>query len=92
VRAASHPCSLCGPAIVFLTSKISYLFIPNFTHNTETATAKGRKLLIATHLDQSNYLVNQQQVLGFVVPLANLTTILVNAGLKTILLSQTGMF
>jgi len=23
---------------VFLTSKISYLFIPNITHNTETAT------------------------------------------------------
>jgi phosphopantothenoylcysteine synthetase/decarboxylase len=47
-----------APAIVSLTSKISYLFIPNFTHNTETATAKGGKLLIATHLDQSNYLVN----------------------------------
>jgi hypothetical protein len=27
----------------------------------------GGRLLIATHLDQSNYLANQQQVLGFVV-------------------------
>jgi hypothetical protein len=38
-------------ATVFLTSKISYLLLPNLTHKTETATIKGRRLLIATHLD-----------------------------------------
>jgi hypothetical protein len=27
----------------------------------------GRRLLIATHLEQSNYLANQQQVLGSAV-------------------------
>jgi hypothetical protein len=39
-------------ATVFLTSKISYLLFLNLTHKTETGTIKGRRLLIATHLDQ----------------------------------------
>jgi hypothetical protein len=55
-----HPSLVCGPATIFVTSKISYLFFPNLTQKTETSTAKGRRLVIATHLDQSNHLANQQ--------------------------------
>jgi hypothetical protein len=47
------------------------LVIYLFTHRTETGTAKGGRLLIATHTDQSNHLANQQQVLGFAVPFAS---------------------
>jgi hypothetical protein len=36
----------------------------------------GRRLLKATHLNQSNYLTNQQQVIGFVVLFTNLLNIL----------------
>jgi hypothetical protein len=43
------------------------------THKTNTGTIKGRRLLIATHLDQSNHLANQQQVLGFAMPFASLS-------------------
>ncbi len=43
----------------------------------------GEKQLIATHLDKSNYLANQQHVLGFAVPLPALAN---NA-----LLSRAGM-
>jgi hypothetical protein len=35
----------------------------------------GGRLLIATHLDQSNYLANQQQVLGFAMPFTTLSTV-----------------
>jgi hypothetical protein len=49
----------------FSQSKISYLLFPNLTHKTEIGTRKGGRLLIATHLHQSNHLANQQQVLGF---------------------------
>ncbi len=34
----------------------------------------GGRLLIATHLDQSNYLANQQQVLGFAMPFTTRST------------------
>ncbi len=37
---------------------IIYFFL-NLTHKTETGAAKGWRLLIATHLDQSNHLANQ---------------------------------
>jgi hypothetical protein len=50
----------------------------------------GGRLLIATHLDQSNYLANQQQVLGFAMPFTTLSTVY-NCWAKTILLSQTSM-
>ncbi len=43
------------------------------THKTNTGTIKGRRLLIATHRDQSNHLANQQQVLGFAMPFASLS-------------------
>jgi len=42
-------------------------------HKTNTRTMKGMRLLIATHLDQSNHLANQQQVLGFAMPFASLS-------------------
>ncbi len=75
-----HPCSACGPATVFLTNKISYLLFPNLIDKTETGTAKGGRLLIATHLDQSNHLTNQQQVLGVAVPFASLSILCKNVG------------
>jgi hypothetical protein len=65
-------------------SKISLLLFPNLTHKTETGTAKGGRLLIATHLEQSNHLANQQQVLGFAVPFASLSPMCKNAGSKKI--------
>jgi hypothetical protein len=37
---------------------------------------------MATHLDQSNYLANQQQVLGFAVPFTSLSKLCQIAGLK----------
>jgi len=42
----------------------------------------GGRLLIATHLDQSNYLANQQQVLCFAVPFTSLCILCTNAGSK----------
>ncbi len=42
----------------------------------------GGRLLIATHLDQSNYLANQQQVLCFAVPFTSLYILCTNAGSK----------
>jgi hypothetical protein len=52
----------------------------------------GGRLLIATHLDQSNFLANQQQVIGFAVPVNSPSILCKNARLKTILMSQTSMF
>jgi hypothetical protein len=77
-----HPCSLCGIASIFLTYKISYLLFLNLNHQTKMKTAKGERLLIATHLDQSNNLANQQQVLGFAMPFASLRILSKNAGPK----------
>jgi hypothetical protein len=42
----------------------------------------GGRPLIATHLDQSNYLANQQQVLSFAVPITSLRKVCKNAGQK----------
>jgi hypothetical protein len=42
----------------------------------------GGRLLIATHLDQSNYLANQQQVLGFAMPFTSLSIMCKIAGPK----------
>ncbi len=52
----------------------------------------GGRLLIATHLDQSNFLANQQQVIGFAVPVTSPSILCKNARPKTILMSQTSMF
>jgi hypothetical protein len=75
-----HPCLLCGSAIVFLTSKISSLLFPNLTRKSKTGTEKGGRLPIATHLDQSNHLANQQQVLGFAMPFASFSILCKNDG------------
>jgi hypothetical protein len=64
----------------FSQSKISYLLFPNLTHKTEIGTRKGGRLLIATHLHQSNHLANQQQVLGFAMPFASLNILCKNTG------------
>jgi hypothetical protein len=40
----------------------------------------GGRVVIGTHPDQSNYLANQQQVWGFVVPFTNLSKLYKNAG------------
>jgi hypothetical protein len=45
---------------------------------------------MATHLDQSNYLANQQHVLGYAVHFASLSC--EKCWAKTIFLSQTRMF
>jgi len=66
-------CSVCDPAKVFLTSKFSYLLFSNPAHQTKTGTANRWRLLIATHLDQSNYLANQQQDLDFAVSFTSLS-------------------
>ncbi len=77
-----HPCSLCGTASNFLTYKISYLLFLNLDHQTKMKTAKGERILIATHTDQSNILANQQQVLGFAMHFASLRILSKNAGPK----------
>jgi hypothetical protein len=66
-----------GPRTIFLTSKISNVLSPNLiiTRKTETGTTKGQRLLIAIHLDQSNHLATQQQVLCCAVPFASLRTL-----------------
>jgi len=42
--------------------------------------AKGGKVIIANHMDQSNHLANQQHMLGFVMPFASLRHNVKNAG------------
>jgi hypothetical protein len=63
----------------------------NPTHKTKTGTEIGGRLLKATHVDQSNYPANQQQVLGFAVPITSVRKMGKNCWVKTILLSQTSM-
>ncbi len=41
---------------------MSSLLVPNLAHKTETGIAKGGRLRIATRLDQSDHLANQQQM------------------------------
>jgi hypothetical protein len=69
------PSSVCGPETIFFKYNISQ-------PHSETGTAKCRRLLIATHLDQPNHLANQEQVLGYVVPSACLTIMYKNTGHK----------
>jgi hypothetical protein len=49
---------------IFLTSKFSYLLFSNPTHKTKTGTGNWLEITILTHLDQSNYLNAQHQVLA----------------------------
>ncbi len=55
-------CSVCGPAKLFFSHpSFSYLLFSNSTHKTEIGTANRWRLVIATHLYQSNYPANQKQ-------------------------------
>jgi hypothetical protein len=81
-----------GPAAVFLTSMISYLLFPNLTHKTEIGTVNHGRLLLATHINQSNHLAHRQQVLGFAVPFGQPQHPVQKCWAKTILLNQTDMF
>ncbi len=54
----------------------------NPTHKTKTGTEIGGRLLIATHLDQSNYLTNQHEMLCLAVPFTSLIKLCTNAGPK----------
>jgi hypothetical protein len=47
----------------------SYLLFCNLTHKIETT--KGGRLLIASHLDESKHVANQQKLLGFAVSFAS---------------------
>jgi hypothetical protein len=72
-------CSVFDPAKRFLESKFGYSLFSNPTQKTKTGTENRWRQLIATHLDHSNYLANQQQVLGFVVPFTSLSILCKNA-------------
>jgi hypothetical protein len=69
-------------------SLVIYIF-PTLPIKLKLGLQIGGRLLIATHLDQPNYLGNQQQLLDFAVPFTSLSKPCNNA---TILLSQTDMF
>jgi hypothetical protein len=43
----------------FSHPRLVILLFPNLAHKTKAGTAYGRRLLIATQLDQSNHLANQ---------------------------------
>jgi hypothetical protein len=43
---------------------------------------KGERIQVATHLDQSNHIANEQQMLGFVVHFASLSIQYKNVGPK----------
>jgi hypothetical protein len=67
----------------FSHPSFSYLpFFPSPPIKLKPGLQKGGRLVIATHLDQSNYLANQEQVLGFAVPFTSLSKLCKNAGPK----------
>jgi hypothetical protein len=70
-------CQVCDPPKMFLTSKFSYLLFSNPTHyiQLELGVQMGGRLLTATHLEQSNYLANQQQASSFSMPFTSLTIV-----------------
>ncbi len=72
--------------VQFVTLKI-YLWYPSFgclqffpKIPIKLTLKMGGRVVIGTHPDQSNYLANQQQVWGFVVPFTNLSKLYKNAG------------
>jgi hypothetical protein len=69
------------PAKIFLNQSLVIYFFSNPTHKTKTWIA-NRWETAPTHLDQSNYLANQQQVLGFAIPFTNLSMHCKSAGPK----------
>jgi hypothetical protein len=74
-------CSVCDPAKIFLTSKFSCLLFPTPTIKLKLGLQMGGRLQITTHLDQANYLANQQQLL-FAVPFTSLSKQCKNPGPK----------
>ncbi len=64
VLGASPPTlSLCDPWNIFLTSKVQILtYFPTPPIKLKLRVQAAGRLLRATHLDQSNYLTNQKQV------------------------------
>jgi hypothetical protein len=79
--------SLCI-SISYIQDKL-FAFSQPCIQKLKTGTAKGERLWMATHLDQSNHLANRQQVLGYAVHFASLSC--EKGWAKTILLNQTGM-
>jgi hypothetical protein len=64
----------------FSHHKFSYLLFSNTTHKTKLKLQICGRLLIANHLDQSNYVANHHhQVLRFAMPCPSLHTCLKNA-------------
>jgi hypothetical protein len=67
-----HWCLVCDLIKIFLTSKICLpLFFQLPPIKLKFGLQTNGKLLIATHLDQSSYQANKQQVLGFILPFTN---------------------
>jgi hypothetical protein len=75
-------CSIRDPEKIFLTSKFSKLLFPTLAIKLKLGLQIGGKIRIATHLDHSNYLANQQRVLGFAVPFTSLSKLCKIAGPK----------
>jgi hypothetical protein len=68
---------------IFPTSKVQlFTFFPTLPIKLKLGLQIGGRLLIATELDQSNYLADQQQVSGFAVPFTSLSILCKNAGPK----------
>jgi len=77
-----HWCSVCDLAKIFLTSMFSYLLFTTSRVKVKRGLQIGGRLLVATHLEQSNYLANQQQVLGLAMASTTLCIQCKNAGSK----------
>jgi hypothetical protein len=59
---------------MLLSTKFSYLlFFPTSPIKLKLGLQIDARVLITTNLNQSNYLANQQQVLGFDVPLTGVS-------------------
>ncbi len=85
-------CSVCDPAKDFLNPSLVIYFFPTQPKKLKTGLQIGGRLLIPTHLDCSNYLANQQQVLGFVVPFTSLSILCKNAGPKPLCWAKPACF
>ncbi len=68
-----------GPTKIFSHQIWVIYFFPTSPIKLKLRLQIGGRLIIATHLDQSNYLANQRQVLGFVVHFNNFSNMCKNA-------------
>jgi uncharacterized protein (DUF608 family) len=83
-----HPCSVCGTATIFLTSKISYLLFPNLTHKRNCDCKRCENINGNPHgtiKPSSQSTASVKFCCVFCQPQHPVQT-------KTIMLSQTGMF